>query len=85
VDEGHPVAGLLGLVLLVAATTRSTVATALWHTAYNLTTATSATAGTTAVVTSSVVMVAAVIVLLRRSSWQGVRERRGTNAAVGEL
>lgn len=77
--------GSVFLTWLYRTSGRSVLVTALWHTAYNLTTATSATAGTTAVVTSSVPMVAAVVVLLRRSSWQDARTTRGTNAAVGDL
>lgn len=74
--------GSVFLTWLYRASGRSVVVTALWHTAYNLTTATSATAGTTAVVTSSVVMVAAVIVLMRRTSWQHDRRPGGTKAPV---
>ncbi|HYN30214.1 MAG TPA: CPBP family intramembrane glutamic endopeptidase [Dermatophilaceae bacterium] len=71
---------LLGSVVLTelyVAGARSVLVVAVWHTAYNVTTATEATAGLVAAVSSTAVMAAAVLLLLRRSAWRGPDVRPG--------
>ncbi|WP_062530651.1 CPBP family intramembrane glutamic endopeptidase [Demequina rhizosphaerae] len=61
--------GSVLLTWLYDSAERSILVVALWHTAYNLTTATEAAAGVAAAVSSTVVMAASVAILLRRRSW----------------
>jgi uncharacterized protein len=49
---------------------RSILIVALWHTAYNMATATKASAGMAAAVASTVVIVASLTILIRPSSWR---------------
>jgi uncharacterized protein len=58
-------AGSVVLTRLYVGSGRSVLLVALWHTAFNFTTATTATQGLSAAITSTAVMVAAVIVLVR--------------------
>lgn len=62
--------GSVFLTWLYQSASRSILVVALWHTAYNFTTATSASAGVAAAVASTVVIVASVVILLQRSSWR---------------
>jgi membrane protease YdiL (CAAX protease family) len=58
-------AGSVVLTRLYVGSGRSVLLVAVWHTAFNLTSATAATQGLSAAVTSTAVMVAAVVVLVR--------------------
>lgn len=58
-------AGSLVLTRMYVGSGRSILLVAVWHTAFNLTTATTATQGLPAAITSTAVMVAAVVVLVR--------------------
>lgn len=58
-------AGSVVLTRLYVGSGRSVLLVAVWHTAFNFTSATSATAGLSAAITSTAVMVAAVVVLVR--------------------
>jgi membrane protease YdiL (CAAX protease family) len=58
-------AGSVVLTRLYVGSRRSILLVALWHTAFNLTSATTATQGLPAAITSTAVMVAAVVVLVR--------------------
>lgn len=62
--------GSVFLTWLYKSASRSILIVALWHTAYNFTTATKATAGVAAAVASTLVIVASVVILLRRASWR---------------
>ena len=64
-------AGSVVLTRLYVGSGRSVLLVALWHTAFNFTTATTATQGLSAAITSTAVVVAAVVVLVRA----GRRER----------
>jgi membrane protease YdiL (CAAX protease family) len=64
-------AGSIVLTWLYAAGGRSVLLVALWHTAYNVTSATAVTDGLPAALTSTVVMVAAVVIVV-----DGLRRRR---------
>ncbi|HYN67953.1 MAG TPA: CPBP family intramembrane glutamic endopeptidase [Ornithinibacter sp.] len=67
------VAGSIVLTRLYVGSGRSVLLVALWHTAFNFTSATTATEGVSAAITSTAVMVAAVVVLVRARA----RPRRG--------
>lgn len=71
-------AGSVVLTRLYVGSGRSVLLVALWHTAFNLTSATTATQGLSAAITSTAVMVAAVVVLAR--AW--VRDRTRDRAAL---
>ncbi len=58
-------AGSVVLTRLYVGSGRSVLLVALWHTAFNVTTATTATQGLSAAITSTAVIVAAVVVLVR--------------------
>jgi len=58
-------AGSVVLTRLYIGSGRSVLLVALWHTAFNFTTATTATQGLSAAITSTAVVVAAVVVLVR--------------------
>ena len=58
-------AGSVVLTRLYVGSGRSVLLVALWHTAFNFTSATTATQGLSAAITSTAVMVAAVVVLVR--------------------
>jgi membrane protease YdiL (CAAX protease family) len=66
--------GLLGgsivLAWLYSGSGRSILLAALWHTAFNFTTATTAAAGVTAAVVSTLVMVGAVVIACLPSTWR---------------
>ena len=70
--------GSVFLAWLYRGSGRSILLVALWHTAFNFTTATTAAAGVTAAVVSTVVIVAAVVTLCFPSTWRrpvvGARE-----------
>ena len=55
---------------------RSILVVALWHAAYNFTTATTASAGLAAAISSTIVIVASVVILCLPSSWQRPDEGR---------
>ena len=69
-------AGSVVLTRLYVGSGRSVLLVALWHTAFNFTTATTATQGLSAAITSTAVMVAAVVVLVRAR----VRDRAARDA-----
>ena len=58
-------AGSVVLTRLYVGSGRSVLLVAVWHTAFNFTSATTATEGLSAAITSTAVMVAAVVVLVR--------------------
>ena len=71
-------AGSIVLTWLYAAGGRSILLVALWHTAYNFTSATAVTDGLPAALTSTVVMLAAVVIVvhaLRRRSHEATPDR----------
>lgn len=77
-------AGSVVLTRLYVGSGRSVLLVALWHTAFDFTSATAATRGLSAAITSTAVMVAAVVVLVRARtrdraapSARHTRERRG--------
>lgn len=75
-------AGSVVLTRLYVGSGRSVLLVAVWHTAFNFTSATSATAGLSAAITSTGVMIAAGVVLVRarardRSALAGRRPRGG--------
>lgn len=71
-------AGSIVLTRLYVGSGRSVLLVALWHTAFNLTSATTATQGLSAAITSTAVMVAAVVVLVRSRA----RDRTGSSHTV---
>jgi uncharacterized protein len=75
-------AGSIVLTWLYAASGRSILVVALWHTAYNFTSATSAMSGLPAAVTSTAVMVVAVLVVLRHRVRASMRETGATPDGV---
>ena len=62
--------GSVFLTWLYASARHSILIVALWHTAYNFTTATEASAGVAAAVASTAVIIASVVLLRRPSSWR---------------
>ena len=70
-------AGSVVLTRLYVGSGRSVLLVALWHTAFNFTSATTATQGLSAAITSTAVIVAAVVVLVRAR----VRDRAAAAAA----
>jgi uncharacterized protein len=62
--------GSIFLTWLYQSAERSILIVALWHTAYNFTTATKATAGVAAAVASTLVIAASVVILALPSSWR---------------
>lgn len=62
--------GSVFLTWLYASARHSILVVALWHTAYNFTTATEAAAGVAAAVASVVVIAASVVILRRPGSWR---------------
>lgn len=62
--------GSVFLTWLYQSAGRSILVVALWHTAYNFTTATEATAGVAAAVSSTVVILASVVILCMPRSWR---------------
>lgn len=75
--------GSVVLAWLYRGSGRSILLVALWHTAFNFTTATDAAAGITAAVVSTVVMVGAAVILCFPSTWRRSThprhaDRRGT-------
>ncbi len=64
------ISGSVVLAWLYRGSGRSILLVALWHTAFNFTTATAAAAGVTAAVVSTVVMVGAVVILCFPSTWR---------------
>jgi RsiW-degrading membrane proteinase PrsW (M82 family) len=68
------------LTRLYVGSGRSVLLVALWHTAFNFTTATTATQGLSAAITSTAVMVAAVVVLVQAR----VRDRAARAARAAE-
>ncbi len=62
--------GSVFLTWLYASARRSILVVALWHTAYNFSTATEASAGVAAAVASAAVIAASVVILRRPSSWR---------------
>ena len=81
---GWVVGLLLGSVFLTwlyQSAEHSILIVAVLHTAYNFSTATTATSGVTAAVASTVVMIAASAVLFRRASWR-VADKDNPNLAA---
>jgi uncharacterized protein len=84
-------AGSVVLTRLYVGSGRSVLLVALWHTAFNFTSATTATQGLSAAITSTAVMVAAVVVLVRartrdRSARAALRARsRAERAGDGRI
>ena len=74
-------AGSVVLTRLYVGSGRSVLLVALWHTAFNFTTATTATQGLSAAITSTAVVVAAVVVLVRARA----RERAEQQAPARPL
>lgn len=74
--------GSVFLTWLYKSANRSILIVALWHTAYNFTTATKASAGVAAAVASTLVIVASVVILLRRASWRRPVLTTGGSAAT---
>ena len=62
--------GSVFLTWLYASAGHSVLVVAVWHTAYNFTTATEASAGVAAAVASTAVILASVVILSRPSSWR---------------
>lgn len=62
--------GSVLLTWLYASARHSVFVVALWHTAYNVTTATEAAAGLAAAVATAVVIIASVVILRRPTSWR---------------
>lgn len=62
--------GSVLLTWLYASARHSILVVALWHTAYNFTTATEAAEGIAAAVATTVVIIASVVILRRPSSWR---------------
>ncbi len=62
--------GSVFLTWLYGSARHSILVVALWHTAYNFSTATEASAGVAAAVASTAVIVASVVILRRPSSWR---------------
>ena len=62
--------GSVFLTWLYASANHSILIVALWHTAYNFTTATEASAGVAAAVASTAVIIASAVILRRPSSWR---------------
>ncbi len=75
--------GSVLLTWLYASAQHSILVVALWHTAYNFTTATEASAGVAAAVASTIVIVASVVILRRPSSWRPPQPRKGEARATG--
>ncbi len=76
-------AGSVVLTRLYVGSGRSVLLVALWHTAFNFTTATTATQGLSAAITSTAVMVAAVVVLVRaRARERAADAARAASAAA---
>ena len=73
-------AGSIVLTRLYVGSGRSVLLVALWHTAFNFTSATTATQGLSAAITSTAVMVAAVVVLVRAR----VRDRAARDTAAAQ-
>ena len=70
-------AGSVVLTRLYVGSGRSVLLVALWHTAFNFTTATTATQGLSAAITSTAVVVAAVVVLVRARARERADGRPG--------
>jgi len=76
-------AGSVVLTRLYVGSGRSVLLVALWHTAFNFTTATTATQGLSAAITSTAVIVAAVVVLVRaRARERAEQAARAASAAA---
>ena len=67
--------GSVFLTWLYQSAGHSILIVALWHTAYNFTTATEASAGAAAAIASTVVIVAGVVILRRPSTWRSPLDR----------
>jgi membrane protease YdiL (CAAX protease family) len=67
--------GSVFLTWLYQSADYSILIVALWHTAYNFTTATKATSGTAAAIASMIVMAASVFILCFPSSWRHTKVR----------
>ena len=76
-------AGSVVLTRLYVGSGRSVLLVALWHTAFNFTTATTATQGLSAAITSAAVMVAAAVVLRERTTPRPGRSSCRTAQASG--
>ncbi len=68
--------GSVFLTWLYASAMRSILVVALWHTAYNFTTATEAANGAAAAIASAAVIVAGVVILRRPTTWSRPATRR---------
>jgi uncharacterized protein len=77
--------GSVFLAWLYRGSGRSILIVALWHTAFNFTSATAASAGATAAVTSTLVMVAAAVILCLPSTWRGPTAAAPVFGNDGEL
>ncbi len=75
-------AGSVVLTRLYVGSGRSVLLVALWHTAFNVTTATTATQGLSAAITSTAVVVAAVVVLVRARARERAEQQDARAAAA---
>ncbi len=75
-------AGSVVLTRLYVGSGRSVLLVALWHTAFNFTTATTATQGLSAAITSTAVIVAAVVVLVRARARERAEQAARSAAAA---